>query len=106
MAKQNKKSFPRENKVAAAVRQFVAGIIHDRFPNLNVTIVDAEAAGGLQFVRVFYQGDITDFSKIIGQIRYELAHRMNQKYVPELEFAYDDTLEKAERIEELLKTKN
>ena len=85
------------------VRQFVAEIIRDMFPELGVTIVDAKSGGGLQFVRIFYQGTPQDFGKIKRQIRYELAHRMNQKYVPELDFVYDDTLESGDRIENLLK---
>ena len=101
--KQQKKSYPRGDKVAMTVRQFVAEIIRDLFPDLGITIVDAKSGGGLQFVRIFYQGQITDFSKIKTQIRYELAGRMNQKYVPELDFVYDDTLESADRIEKLLK---
>ena len=86
-----------------AVRQFVAEIVRDMFPELGITIVDAKSSGGLQFVRILYQGAPQDFGKIKGQIRYELARRMNQKYVPELEFVYDDTLETANRIETLLK---
>jgi len=101
--KQQKKSYPRGDKVAMTVRQYVAEIVRDQFPQLGITIVDAKSSGGIQFVRVFYQGPITDFSKIKDQIRYELAHRMNQRYVPELDFAYDDTLESADRIEKLLK---
>ncbi|MCL2331759.1 MAG: ribosome-binding factor A [Proteobacteria bacterium] len=38
------------------------------------------------------------------QIRRELAARMNQRYVPDLQFVYDDTLERAARVEELLAT--
>lgn len=86
-----------------AVRQYVAEIIRDQFPDIGVTIVDAKSGRGLQFVRVFYQGKEQSFDKITGRIRYELAHRMNQKYVPELDFVYDATLESADRIENLLK---
>lgn len=102
----DKRSGSRGDKIAATVRQFVAEIIRDNFAQLNVTIVDAESHGGLTFVRVFYQGDKTDFSKIKQQIRYELAHRMNQRYVPDIDFTYDDSLEKSEKIEELLKNEN
>ena len=35
-------------------------------------------------------------------IRRELAHKMNQRYVPDLHFIYDDTLERSERIDALL----
>ena len=102
--KQQKKSYPRSDRVAETVRRFVAEIIRDQFPDLGITIVDAESSGGLQFVRIFYQGEKQDLSKIKDQVRYELAHRMNQRYVPELEFAYDATLESAKRIESLLKS--
>ena len=98
-----KKSFPRGDRIGAAVQRFVAEIIRDDFPDLAVTIVGAKSADRLQFVRVFYQGAKTDFSKILGHIRRELARRMDQKFVPELDFQYDDTLERAERIEELIK---
>jgi ribosome-binding factor A len=79
-----KHSYPRVAQVASVVRQFVAEIIRDNFPDLGITIVDAKSGDGLQFVRIFYQGDKVDFTKIAPQIRYELAHRMNQKYVPNL----------------------
>jgi ribosome-binding factor A len=36
-------------------------------------------------------------------IRHELAQRMNIRKIPELRFMYDDTLEKAQKIDELLK---
>ena len=86
-----------------AVRQFVAEILRDDFPDIGITIVDAESGDGLQFVRLFYQGKKQSFDKINGHIRRELARRMNQKYVPELDFVYDSTLESADRIENLLK---
>ena len=35
-------------------------------------------------------------------VRFELAKKIDQKYVPEIRFVYDDTLERADRIEELL----
>lgn len=86
------------------MRRFVAEIVRDQFPNLGITIVDAKSSGGgLQFVRIYYQGQKQDMRKIAPQIRWELAHRMNQKFVPELDFEYDETLESAERIENLLK---
>ena len=41
--------------------------------------------------------------EITRTVRYELGARMNQKYVPDIRFEYDDTLDRAERIDELLK---
>ena len=101
--KKDNNSNLRGGKIAMTVRQFVAEIIRDNFSDLKVTVTDAESHGGLQFVKIFYQGEKTDFKKIKQQIRYELAQRMNQKFVPDLEFVYDSTLETATRIENLLK---
>ena len=69
----------------------------------------AVAHGGLQFVRLFFytrNENINAVQKRLDEItrsvRFELAARMNQKYVPDIKFQYDDTLEKAARIDELL----
>ena len=35
-------------------------------------------------------------------IRFEVARKMDQKYVPEIKFMYDDTIERAARIDDLL----
>jgi len=103
IVKQNKKSYARGAKVQAVVRLLVAEILRDLYPDIPVTLVDAKSSGpGLQFVRLFYQGTPYDFSKIKDSIRWELAARMNQKFVPDLDFVYDDTIETANRIEELL----
>ena len=67
------------------------------------------AHGGLQFVKLFYysrSGDVAAVQKRLDDatktIRFELAARMNQKYVPEIKFEYDDTLDRAARIDDLL----
>ena len=39
---------------------------------------------------------------ITRSVRFELAARMDQKYVPDIRFEYDDTLERAQRIDDLL----
>ncbi|MDR2770058.1 MAG: ribosome-binding factor A [Rickettsiales bacterium] len=96
-------SFSRESKVAGVVRHYVAEIIRDKYASLGITIVDAEARGGLSFVRLYYQGRKQDLRRLLSPIRFELAHRMNQKYVPQIELSYDPTLETADRIESLLK---
>ena len=75
----------------------------------GVSLVGAVARGGLQFVKLFYysrSGDVALVQKRLDDatktIRFELAARMNQKYVPELRFEYDDTLDRAARIDDLL----
>ena len=72
-------------------------------------MVGAVAHGGLQFVRLFYYSRDKNIpavqqrlDAITRMVRFELAARMNQKYVPEIRFEYDDTLERAARIDALL----
>lgn len=104
----------RPERIASAVQKHIAEILRDNYaedPVLSrVSVVGAESSG-VQFIRIFYyvRAGGMDGQKIQTRldfatpaIRRELAHRMNQKYVPDIRFDYDDTLEKSARIDELL----
>ncbi len=89
----------------------VAQVLRDNFgddPVLErINLVGAESHGGLQFVRLYYYApDRATAERRLGEvkdmIRFELAAIMNQRYVPDLGFTYDDTLEKSARIDALL----
>lgn len=112
MKRQNNNSN-RAQRVASKVQTLVAEILRDDFGDdkiiSGVSLVGAVAHGGLQFVRLFYYSRNTDIDAvqrrlddITRTVRYELATRMNQKYVPDIRFEYDDTLDRAERIDALL----
>jgi ribosome-binding factor A len=103
----------RGERIAAKVQILVAEILRDIYSDdpliAGVSLVGADSHGGLQFVRLFFytrNPDIDAVQKRLDEItrsvRFELAARMNQKYVPDIRFAYDDTLERAARIDELL----
>ena len=103
----------RGERIAAKVQVLVAEILRDVYGDDpivgGVSLVGSVAHGGLQFVRLFYYTRNSDvdavqakLDKITRSVRFELAARMNQKYVPDIKFQYDDTLDKAERIDELL----
>ncbi len=103
----------RGERVAAKVQTLVAEILRDDYADdaliSGVSLVGANAHGGLQFVRLFFYTRNSDVAAVQARldeitctVRFELAARMNQKYVPEIKFAYDDTLERAARIDELL----
>lgn len=101
----NNKSFARSDRIESKVQLLVAEILRDNYPDINITLTGAQSSGGLQFMRLYYQGD-KGFQKrlddIKSMVRHELAIRMDQKYTPDIRFVYDDTLEKSERIEKLL----
>ena len=103
----------RGERVASKVQTLVAEILRDNWADdalvSGVSLVGSVAHGGLQFVRLFYytRNENIDavqkrLDEITRMVRFELAARMNQKYVPDIKFAYDDTLERAARIDELL----
>ncbi|MBD5389246.1 ribosome-binding factor A [bacterium] len=112
--KKQQPSSNRGERIAAKVQTLVAEILRDNYnedPILGgVSLVGAVAHGGLQFVRLFYYSrdpDLTAVQKRLDaatrDIRFELARRINQKYVPEIRFTYDDTLERGAHIDELLR---
>jgi len=108
-----KKQTPRGDRIASKVQTIVAEILRDKYrddPVLStVSLVGSDSHGGLSFVRLYFytHGDpITTQQKldaVTKTVRYELAARLNQKYTPEIKFEYDDTIDRAARIEELLK---
>lgn len=102
----------RPEKIASKVQTIVAEILQRNFFDdeliKGVSLVGAEAHGGTQFVKIFFYAhddiDATQkrLDEITKMVRFELAQKIDQKYVPEIRFVYDDTLERASRIEELL----
>ncbi len=103
----------RGERVASKVQTLVAEILRDNYSDdaliAGVSLVGADSHGGLQFVRLFFYTRNEDIKAVQARldsitrtVRFELAARMNQKYVPDIKFAYDDTLERAARIDELL----
>ena len=107
----------RGDRIASKVQTLVAEILRDNYSDdsvlSGVSLVGATSRGGLQFVKLFYysrDNDIAVVQKrlddVTKTIRFELAARMDQKYVPEIRFEYDDTLERAQRIDELLNKLN
>ena len=76
-----------------------------------VTITDAEVTADLRHARVFYTvlGDATAreetaaaLSRAAGFIRGEFARRAQMRFVPEIKFAFDPSVERGARIHELL----
>ena len=110
LRKQN--SSNRGEKIASKVQTLVAEILQRDFSDdaliSGVSLVGSDAHGGMQFVKLyFYARDNRDatqkrLDEITKTVRFELAKKIDQKYVPEIRFVYDDTLERANRIEQIL----
>ena len=103
----------RSARMASTAQTTVAQILRDRFGDdkiiSGVSLVGSVARGGTQFVHLYYYSrnpDITSVQRRLDEVtktvRYELASRLDQKYVPEIKFEYDDTLDRAERLDKIL----
>ena len=103
----------RNDKIAAKVQTIVAEILRDKYaddPVLSgVSLVGAVARGGLQFVRLYFYCRTDDIDVAQRRldietktIRFLMGQQIDQKYVPQIKFTYDDTLERAAKIDELL----
>ena len=102
----------RGEKIASKVQTLVAEILQRNFSDddliRGVSLVGAESRGGMQFVKLFFYAHENReetqkrLDEITKMVRFELAKKIDQKYVPEIRFIYDNTLERADRIEELL----
>jgi ribosome-binding factor A len=117
--KKNDQNSNRGDRIASTVQKYADQILRTQYTDdkilTGVSIVGAQSGGGVQVVRLFYYAGlarVAGFSLdavqrrldgVKSQIRSALAHLMNQKHVPDIRFVYDDTLERAERVEALLK---
>jgi ribosome-binding factor A len=104
----------RVQRVQSQIFQAVSIVLHDeiRDPRVkNVTVTDVKAGSDLRNVTIYYSvlGDADEKKKAaIGLthacpfVRKELGARINLRYNPEIRFEYDETIEKAAHIAELL----
>lgn len=75
-----------------------------------ITVTDVKLSADLKIAKIYLsvlKKERRDFvlNKInlrLGYVRSELAHRIRIKFVPELKFFIDDTLDYVEKIEELI----
>jgi ribosome-binding factor A len=109
------KSFHRSDRVAAQLRRELGQLVHDavREHSLpSVSVSDVEINREMEHAQVFVTALQSERAKeaLAGlkdharEIRYKLAQRVKMRHVPELHFHYDDSVDKGERIEQLLKS--
>ena len=110
-----KKSFHRTYRVSAQLRRELGMIVHAtvREHGLpSVSVSDVEVTRDMAHAKVFVTALLADSSKqtvkalneLAPEMRYQLAQAVKMRHVPELHFHYDDSVDKGERIEELLRS--
>ncbi|KFN49776.1 30S ribosome-binding factor RbfA [Arenimonas composti] len=108
------KSFHRTDRVAAQLRRDIGTIVHQavREHGLpSVSVSDVEVTRDLAHAKVFVtallgeQGPaaVKALKELAPELRFQLGRAVRMRHVPELHFHYDDSVDKGERIERLLR---
>jgi len=110
----SKPTFKRSERVSDQMKEEIADILMRKIkdPRIGfVTVTDVEVADDLRNAKVFvsiYGGDKTKtlagLESASVYIRSELGKRMRMKFVPEILFRFDNTLEQGAKIMKLLRT--
>jgi len=108
------KSFYRSDRVSAQLRRELGKIVHETvrehgLPSLSVS--DVEITRDLAHAKVFVTALLEESSAeavkslkaLTPSMRYQLGRAMKLRHVPELHFHYDDSVDRGERINNLLR---
>jgi len=108
----SKPTFKRAERVSDQMKHEIADILMRKIkdPRIGfVTVTDVEVADDLRNAKVFvsvYGGDKEETLKGLKSatafIRLELGRRMRMRFIPELLFRFDATVERGAHIMELL----
>jgi ribosome-binding factor A len=106
-------SSHRVDKVEQLIKEQISYILLHKLQDEDlgfITVTVVKVSADLKVAKVYLsvlQKERRDFvinriNARLGQIRSELAHRIRIKFVPELKFFIDDTLDYVEKIEGLI----
>ena len=108
------KSFHRSDRVSAQLRRELGTLVHEAVREHgipSVSVSDVEVTRDLAHAKVFVTAlmqeksveAVKDLKELAPQIRYKLGKAMKLRHVPELHFHYDDSVDRGERMENLLR---
>ncbi len=108
------KGFARNDRLASQIKRELSEIIINdtELPSgMIISITDVELTKDLRYGKVFYSvlGDNSMrekasqyFEKQTKNLRMEIASQIRVKFIPELKYLYDNSIERGQRIEQLL----
>jgi ribosome-binding factor A len=109
------KSFHRTDRVAAQLRRELGQLVHDAVREHalpSVSVSDVEITRDMAHAKVFVTAlqaersneAVKGLKEHAREIRFKLAHMVKMRHVPELHFHYDDSVDRGERIDQLLRS--
>ena len=108
------KSFHRTDRIEAELRRALGALVREAVAEHglpSVSVSDVEVSRDMAHAKVFVtalqpersQEAMTGLKAAAGEIRFRLARAVKLRHVPELHFHYDDSVDRGERIENLLR---
>lgn len=108
------KPFARTDRVSAQLRRELGTLVRtavDEHGLPSVSVSDVEVTRDLAHAKVFVTAlqaersaeALAGLKALAGEIRYRLARQVKLRHVPELHFHYDDSVDRGERIDALLR---
>lgn len=107
------KEFGRNRRVAQFIKQELSVLIQREFP-LNqygmITLTNVDVSPDLKNAVVYItalnadsnEKLIAELNEQAGHFRHEIAHMMTSKGVPALRFKYDESIERAQRLTDII----
>ena len=108
------RSFTRSDRVSAELRRQLGAMVHEAVRDHalpSVSVSDVEVTRDFDFATVFVTVLLPDtaretvkaLNEMAKDFRRELSKTMRMRRVPELRFKYDDSVDRGERIDALLR---
>ena len=108
------RDYPRSRRIAEQIQRELSDIIRLELKDPRVgmiTLTDVEVSHDQSHARIFFTslGDPSSIAETVkglqhaaGFLRSELAHRMKLRLVPQLQFKYDESVERGMRLSSLI----
>ncbi len=110
------RSFKRSDRVGGLIQKTLSQILQKKIkdPRLETIMISAvRMTPDLKLARIYFtvfgsgtskESAYEGLKKARGFVKRSLAQRLNLRYMPELEFFYDESFDYGERIDRLLST--
>ncbi len=107
--------FARSDRVSGLIQKVLSEILQKdiKDPRLKMaTVTGVEVSRDLKLARIYFttpdgeqkkDAAIKGFNSARGYIKRTLAHELNLKYMPDIKFFYDASIEHGEHIDRLIK---
>ena len=110
------RSFTRSDRISAELRRLLGSMVHEAVRDhalTSMSVSDVEVTRDFDFATVYVTALLPDkavegvksLNELAKKFRRELSKTMSMRRVPELRFRYDDSVDRGERIDALLRGK-